>query len=59
MEDDEWNLNSPARVKLEMSLQTLAGGVFHPQAESIPNYGVAPAEVAYSSELPDGKLPYA
>lgn len=59
MEDDEWNLNSPERVKLEMSLQTLADVMFHPQAESTPNYGVTPAEVAYSSELPDGKLPYA
>lgn len=59
MEDDEWNLNSPERVKKEKSLQNSVGDTFHPQAESTPNYGVAPAEPAYSSELPDGKLPYA
>lgn len=58
---EEWDLNSPERVKIELSLQELVNesNSFSPQAESAPHIGVDPAEVAYSSEYPDGKLPYA
>lgn len=55
-EDDEWDLNSPRRLRDALTHQPTHSG---PQAESTPEYGVKPAIVPTSPDRPDGPLQYA
>lgn len=62
-EDDDWDLNSPARVEDARSHMPFMGGnnPVHdrPQAESAVQLGNRPAKVPTSPEHPDGRVPYA
>ena len=63
-EDDEWDLNSPARVQDARRHMPFMGGNSmpvpeRPQAESAVETGAVPAEVPTSPERPDGPLQYA
>ena len=57
--EEDWDLNSQHRVKIELSLEEVSSYQYAPQAESAPNQGTPPADPAYSKDYPDGKLPYA
>ena len=57
--EEDWDLNSKHRVKMELSLEGVADFANNPQAESAVHVGTASACPAYSKEYPDGKLPYA
>lgn len=62
-EDDDWDLNSPARLEDARSHMPFMGGnalmCERPQAESAVQSGSRPAKVPTSPEHPDGRLPYA
>ena len=56
-EDDEWDLNSPRRVRNALAHQPeRIGG---PQAESAVSAGAIPAQIPTTPERPDGPLQYA
>lgn len=57
-EEDDWDLNSPARVRDAMSHQRLSAAS-GPQAESAVAVGNPPAELPTTPESPDGRLRYA
>ena len=59
--EEDWDLNSPYRVKHEMSLQNyfIKAIYVNPQAESATHINVPSNAPAYSAKYPDGKLPYA
>jgi len=62
-EDDDWDLNSPARMEDARLHMPFMGGNApvreRPQAESAVETGNRPARVPTSPDRPDGPLPYA
>lgn len=62
-EDEDWDLNSPARVEDARRHMPFMGGNYpvleSPQAESAVESGNGPARVPTSADQPDGRVPYA
>lgn len=62
-EDDDWDLNSPARVEDARRHMPFMGGNYvvceSSQAESAVESGNRPARVPTSPDHPDGRVPYA
>lgn len=57
-EEDDWDLNSPGRVRDALGHQPERATGW-PQAESAVSAGANPARVPTSLENPDGRVPYA